>query len=146
MAKKAAKKKVVKKTAAKKVVKKIAKPAVAAKKPVVKTTPKWTAAMKPKNAGTLSYTQAEFVENVRGFLGLEKRSEAKAICEDLARFIKDSLKKGYKLPLLGLGKLYVRQSKPRMGRNPATGETIQIPARKRVRFVATKALKEAVLN
>lgn len=143
MAKKTAKK--IKKTAPKKAVKKIAKPATP-KKPVIKTAPKWTAAMKPKNGGTLSYTQAEFVENIRGFLGLEKRSEAKSICEDFARFIKDSLRKGYKLPLMGLGKLYVRQSKARMGRNPATGETIQIPARKRVRFVATKALKEAVLK
>ena len=47
--------------------------------------------------------------------------------------------------MFGLGKLYVRHSKPRQGRNPQTGETINIPARKRVRFTAAKALKEAVL-
>lgn len=140
-------KKPMKKMTAKKTIKKpmMAKKAAPAKKEAPKPLPKWTSAMKPKNGGTLSYTQAEFVENIRGFLGLEKRTQAKSICEDFARFIKDSLRKGYRLPLMGLGKLYVRQSKARTGRNPATGEMINIPARKRVRFVATKALKEAVL-
>jgi nucleoid DNA-binding protein len=57
----------------------------------------------------------------------------------------DSLKRGYKIPLMGLGKLYVRESKARTGRNPATGEMIHIPKRKRVRFTAAKALKERVL-
>ncbi|MCL4151456.1 UNVERIFIED_CONTAM: hypothetical protein GTU68_029601 [Idotea baltica] len=63
----------------------------------------------------------------------------------MSLFILDSLKKGYKLPLLGLGKLYVRKSKARMGRNPSTGEAIKIPAKKRVRFTAAKALKETVI-
>ena len=76
----------------------------------------------------------------------EDLAEAKEIVEDLATFIRDSLRRGYKLPLLGLGKLYVRESKARTGRNPQTGETVQIPARKRVRFSAAKALKEAVLR
>lgn len=151
---KPAAKKAVKKPAAKIAMK--AKPAKIAKAPapkkvvpVEKAAPapiqKWKVAVKPKNGTTLSYTQSEFFENIKGFCGLRKRAEAKLVCEDIARFVKDSLKKGYKIPLMGLGKLYVRQSKARTGRNPATGETIQIPARKRVRFVATKALKDAVL-
>ena len=111
-------------------------------KPIIKKVRK---ASRPKNARTLSYTQSEFVENVRAFCGLQKRSEAKEICQDIALFIEDSLRKGYRIPLLGLGKMYVRKSKARMGRNPATGEAIHIPARKRVRFSVAKALKEAVL-
>jgi len=102
-------------------------------------------AARPKNGSTMSYTYSEFLENVKGFCGLVRRSEAKELCEDLASFIRDSLRRGYKIPLLGLGKLYVRQSKARQGRNPQTGEVVQIPARKRVRFTAAKALKEAVL-
>ena len=113
-----------------------------AAKPQIK---KIKTAIKPKNARTKSYTQAEFFENVRGFCGLEKRSEAKELCNDIALFLTDSLKKGYKVPLLGLGKLYVRRTKARMGRNPATGEPIHISAKKRVRFSPAKALKEAVL-
>ena len=125
--------------------KKTAKPApkMIAKKPeVVAKTRKASA---PKNTNTLSYTFSEFIENVRGFCGINKRSQAKEMVEDIALFVKDSLKRGYKLPLLGLGKIYVRKSKARIGRNPATGEAIDIPARKRVRFTAAKALKEPVL-
>ena len=106
---------------------------------------KSSAATRPGNSRTNSYTQSEFLENVRSFCGLAKRSQAREVCEDLARFITDSLRKGYKLPLLGLGKMYVRQTKARTGRNPATGEIIQIAPKKRVRFAAAKSLKEAVL-
>lgn len=136
---------------AKKVIKK------AAKKPAAKAAPKAAApkvapvakvraASKPKNTSTLSYTMSEFLENIKAFLGLQKRSQAKEIVEDIALLVKDSLKKGYKIPLFGLGKMYVRNTKPRMGRNPATGEMISIPAKKRVRFSVAKALKESVLR
>lgn len=156
MAKKPAKKKVTK-APAKKAVKKPVKTAAKAKpvkkavvakpaKVVKEVKPKKVrVSTKPKNGSTLSYTQTEFLENVRAFCGLVKRSEAKELCEDMALFVKDALKKGYKLPLLGLGKLYVRKTKPRMGRNPATGEIIHIGSKKRVRFTAAKALKDSVL-
>lgn len=129
-------------------VKKIAKPAKkATTKSKVMAAPavKAKVSTKPRNTSTLSYTQSEFIENVRAFCGLNKRSEAKQLVEDIANFVMDSLKRGYKLPLMGLGKLYVRESKARQGRNPATGEIIHIPKRKRVRFTAAKALKERVL-
>ena len=130
-----------------------AKPAkkVAPKKAAVKAAPapvkqvKVRKATKPKNDRSMSYTQSEFIENVRGFTGMLKRAEAKELCEDLSAFIVDSLKRGYKLPLLGLGKLYVRRTKPRVGRNPATGEMIQIPSKTPVRFTPAKVLKAAVL-
>ncbi len=140
--KKAAPKKAAKKAAAKPAASKKAAPKAAPKPAPVK---KLRKANKPKNDKTLSYSQSEFVENVRAFCGFDKRSQAKEVIEDMSLFIKDALRKGYRLPLMGLGKLYVRRTKPRMGRNPATGETIQIPSRKRVRFVAAKALKDAVL-
>ena len=137
MAKKAAKPVAAKKTAA----------AAAAPKAGDSKLPKVRSASRPRSSSTPpSYTQSEFVENVRAFCGLNRRSEAKELVEDIAAFIKDSLKRGYKIPLMGLGKIYVRQSKARQGRNPATGETINIPARKRVRFTPAKALKEVVLK
>jgi DNA-binding protein HU-beta len=141
MAKKPAKLKKMKKVA-----KKIAKPAKKATgKVVAAPVSKARVSSKPRNTSTLSYTQSEFVENVRAFCGLNKRSEAKQIVEDIAAFVMDSLRKGYKIPLMGLGKLYVRETKARQGRNPATGEVINIPKRKRVKFTAAKALKERVL-
>ena len=52
--------------------------------------------------------------------------------------------KGFMLP--GLGKVKKIQRPARMGRNPATGETIKINAKKVVKLVACKALKDAVLG
>lgn len=134
--------------------KKAAKPApkkgiakkIAAPKAIAIPVTKVRSATKPKNGSTLSYTYSEFLENIKGFCGLNKRSQAKELCEDIATLVRDSLKKGYKIPLFGLGKMYVRQTKARMGRNPATGETMPIPAKRRVRFSVAKALKEAVLK
>ncbi len=144
MAKKPAKKaKKVAKPAAKKG---IAKKSASAAKPSAAPVTKVRTATKPKNGGTLSYTYSEFLENIKGFCGLTKRSQAKELCEDIATLVRDSLKKGYKIPLFGLGKMYVRQTKARMGRNPATGEVMPIPAKRRVRFSVAKALKEAVLK
>ena len=132
--------------------KKVAKPAKVAPAKAVKATSasasavaKARTASKPRNTSTLSYTQSEFLENVRAFCGLPKRSQAREVIDDIALFVTESLRKGYKIPLMGLGKLYVRESKARMGRNPATGETIHSPKRKKVRFTPAKALKERVL-
>ncbi len=55
------------------------------------------------------------------------------------------LKKEKKAKLDGLGIFRVKQSKARMGRNPATGEAIKIKAKTRVRFTVAKALKDQVL-
>jgi DNA-binding protein HU-beta len=143
MAKKSAKKsaKVAKKAAKKGK----AAPSRSGGKVVASAAVKARVATKPRNGSTLSYTQSEFLENVRAFCGLPKRAQAREVIDDIALFVTESLRKGYKIPLMGLGKLYVRESKARMGRNPATGETIHIPKRKKVRFTPAKALKERVL-
>jgi DNA-binding protein HU-beta len=146
MAKKPVKKAAPKKAAPKKIVKAKAAAPKAAASASKTTVQKVQVASRPKNSSTNSYTYSEFVENVKNYCGIEKRAQAKTLVDDLATFIRDSLKKGYKLPLLGLGKLYVRESKARMARNPQTGQEIRIPARKRVRFTPAKALKEHVLK
>jgi DNA-binding protein HU-beta len=148
MAKKPAKsKKPAKKMMAAKKAAKPAKKAAPAKaaKPAPTVTSKARVVAKPRNSSTLSFTQSEFVENIRAFCGLNKRSQARELVEDIALFVTESLRKGYKIPLMGLGKLYVRETKARQGRNPATGEVINIPKRKRVKFTPAKALKERVL-
>jgi len=142
MAKKSSKKP-AKKTASKSASKSSSSKTKITAKAASAPTAKARKASSPKNS--TSYTQSEFFENIRGFCGLGKRSHAKELCEDIAHFLRDSLRRGYKVPLMGLGKLYVRQTKPRMGRNPSTGESIHIPARKRVRFTPAKAFKAAVL-
>jgi len=72
------------------------------------------------------------------------KKQMNQITEDLiAHFVKN-LKKGNRVRIAGLGILQVRKRAARMGRNPATGEAIHIPAKKKIAFRASKELKEAV--
>ena len=108
-----------------------------------KATPKKVKLLKPKNG--VQYNQSEFYTCVQEACGLVNRRVAKDVYSSFAEMIQAALKKGYRVPLPGIGKIQVRQTKARMGRNPATGELIHIPARKRVRLTPSKALKETVL-
>ena len=72
------------------------------------------------------------------------KKAAEAILTDLVGKITRHLKKGERIRIVGLGILQVRKRAARMGRNPATGEAIQIKASKKVAFRAAKELKEAV--
>ncbi len=87
--------------------------------------------------------KAELVNEVSGEAGLSKRETQKVI-DVIIGTIGDTLAAGEKVTLVGFGTFGVRQRKARRGRNPQTGATIQIPARKVVRFVAGKTLKEKV--
>ena len=69
---------------------------------------------------------------------------ANTLIEDTIGLITKHLKKGARIRLNGLGILVVRKRAARMGRNPATGETIKIKASKKVAFRAAKDLKEAI--
>ena len=65
------------------------------------------------------------------------------LLQDLIGLITRHLKKGERIRIAGLGILQVRHRAARMGRNPATGEPIQIKAGKKVAFRASKELKLA---
>jgi DNA-binding protein HU-beta len=67
-----------------------------------------------------------------------------ALLGDLVTLATKHLKKGDKIRLTGLGILQVRAREARMGRNPATGESIRIAASKKIAFRPAKELKEAV--
>jgi DNA-binding protein HU-beta len=64
--------------------------------------------------------------------------------EELIAMITKHLKKRERVKIAGLGILQVRNRAARMGRNPATGEVIQIKASRKVAFRATKELKMAI--
>ena len=68
------------------------------------------------------------------------------ILGDLVALLTKHLKKGDKVRLGGFGVLQVRKRPARMGRNPATGEAISIPAKTVAKFRLAKAAKEAVLK
>jgi DNA-binding protein HU-beta len=71
------------------------------------------------------------------------KAQAAAFMESLAEMAYAEAPNGFTLP--GIGKLVVVDRKARMGRNPATGESIFIPAKKAVKFRVAKACKEALL-
>ncbi|MFZ0030105.1 MAG: HU family DNA-binding protein [Pseudolabrys sp.] len=71
------------------------------------------------------------------------KKQGREMLEDLIGMITKHLKKGERVKIAGLGILVVRNRAARMGRNPATGEPIQIKASKKVTFRPTKALKMA---
>ena len=71
------------------------------------------------------------------------KAEAKAALEGLAELAYEGAADGFTIP--GIGKLVKVDRAARMGRNPATGETIQIPAKTVLKFRIAKADKDAVL-
>ena len=71
------------------------------------------------------------------------KKQGREMLEDLIGLITEHLKKGERVKIAGLGILVVRNRAARMGRNPMTGEPIQIKASKKVTFRPTKALKMA---
>jgi DNA-binding protein HU-beta len=72
------------------------------------------------------------------------KKHGQQMLEDLVGLITKHLKNGERVKIAGLGILQVRNRAARIGRNPATGEQIQIRASKKVAFRATKELKMAI--
>jgi DNA-binding protein HU-beta len=72
------------------------------------------------------------------------KKQAEGILNDVVTQITQHLKNGERIRIVGLGILQVRKRAARMGRNPATGEAIEIKASKKVAFRAAKELKEAI--
>lgn len=72
------------------------------------------------------------------------KKQAVAILDQLAELAYKNAKNSFTLP--GIGKLVLVNRKARVGRNPATGEQIQIPAKKVVKFRVAKAAKDAILG
>lgn len=72
------------------------------------------------------------------------KKQAVEILDYIAQLAYKNAKNTFTLP--GLGKLVLVNRKARQGRNPATGETINIPAKRVVKFRVAKAAKEAILG
>ena len=87
--------------------------------------------------------KADLIEEVRSETGLAKRASREAVGA-IVDAITDALARGDRITLVGFGTFRVVTRKARAGRNPQTGGTIRIPAKKVPKFVAGKALKEKV--
>ncbi len=93
-------------------------------------------------AGDKPMTKSQVAESVATSAGITKKLAAQ-ILEDIAKLAYKEASKGFTLP--GLGKLVLVHRKARKGRNPQTGEEIQIPAKEVLKFRIAKAAKDAIL-
>ncbi len=87
--------------------------------------------------------KVELVESVAKKAGLTKADADRAVSAFMET-VEEALVNGDKVPLVGFGTFAVSERAAREGRNPQTGATVKIPARKAVSFKAGSALKEAV--
>ena len=88
-------------------------------------------------------TKSQIVASVAETVGLTKK-QAVTVIEAIVALAYKNAKNSFTLP--GLGKLVLVNRKARMGRNPATGETIKIAAKRVVKFRVAKAAKDAILG
>jgi integration host factor subunit beta len=88
-------------------------------------------------------TKAELVEEVANSSDLTKK-DAEVIVQTVLDSIVESLKSGQKIELRGFGSFRVRNRSSRQGRNPKTGSTVKVPAKKVPYFKPGKELKELI--
>ncbi|HEV8240913.1 MAG TPA: integration host factor subunit beta [Thermoanaerobaculia bacterium] len=86
-------------------------------------------------------TKAELVEEVSEKTGLPKK-QAEIVVNTVFESIVETLKTGEKIELRGFGSFRIRQRDSRMGRNPKTGEKVDVPAKRIPYFKPGKELRE----
>ena len=100
--------------------------------------------MATKAAGKKRMTQSEVFNHFADKTGM-KRAQVKEFFDELYNLASGQVKSNGEFVLPGFGKLVKSERKAREGRNPATGETIQIPAKTTLKFRVGKAMKDTVL-
>jgi DNA-binding protein HU-beta len=94
--------------------------------------------------GKKRMTQSEILNHFAEKTGL-KRAQVKDFLDQLAELASNEVKENGEFALPGFGKLVLSERKAREGRNPQTGETIQIPAKTTLKFRIGKGLKDTVV-
>jgi DNA-binding protein HU-beta len=88
-------------------------------------------------------TKSDLIERLAGKAEMT-RPRAEELLDFLLNEVTEALKKGEKVNISGFGTFTVSNRKARTGRNPKTGEPIEIPASRSAKFKAGKTLKEAL--
>lgn len=94
--------------------------------------------------GKKRMTQSEILNYFAEKSGL-KRAQVKEFFDQLAELASNEVKENGEFALPGFGKLVLSERKAREGRNPQTGETIQIPAKTTLKFRLGKSIKDTVV-
>ncbi len=93
----------------------------------------------------MTIKKTQLIQMLADKTGATKKDAAMWL-ESFVEMMTGLLKQGEKINITGMGIFKVADRKAREGRNPRTGETIQIPASKKLRFTPSKVMKEAVMN
>ncbi|MGH7254900.1 MAG: HU family DNA-binding protein [Nitrospirales bacterium] len=88
-------------------------------------------------------TKSQIADFLANKAGVTKKTAAQFL-DELATLAYKEAKNHFTVP--GIGKLVLANRKARLGRNPQTGETIKIPAKRVVKFRVAKAAKDAILG
>ncbi len=89
-------------------------------------------------------TKSQFMAAIAELHGVSKK-EAIELYDKFVGFVQSEVRSKGEITLPGLGKMVKKDRAARMGRNPATGESIHIPAKTVLKFRVNKAAKEAIL-
>jgi len=88
-------------------------------------------------------TKADIVERIHQKIGFSKKESAE-IVESVFSILKSTLGSGEKIKIAGFGNFVVKQKADRRGRNPQTGDTITINARRILTFKPSQVLKSTI--
>jgi integration host factor subunit alpha len=88
-------------------------------------------------------TKADIVEKVHNRTGFSKKESSEAV-ESILDILKENLEQGNKVKLSGFGNFVIRHKDVRKGRNPKTGEEMEISARKVLTFKPSQKLKDFI--
>jgi len=91
----------------------------------------------------VAVTKADIVERIHEKVGFSKK-EAAEVVDSVFEMIKGHLENGQKVKISGFGNFVVHEKRPRKGRNPQTGESITIRARRVLGFKASPMLKKSM--
>ena len=89
-------------------------------------------------------TKVDIIESVYEKIGSFSKKDSAEIVEMVFDVIKDTLQHGEKIKISGFGNFVVREKKSRIGRNPQTGQEIEISARRVLTFKPSQVLKNSL--
>ena len=88
-------------------------------------------------------TKIDIIQNVYEKLGFSKKDSARLV-DSVFDIMKDCLAQGEKIKISGFGNFVVKEKKARRGRNPQTGQEIEISARRVLTFKSSQVLRKAL--
>ena len=89
-------------------------------------------------------TRSDLVEELAARFGQLNQRDAEQAVKTILDAVSDALVRGHRIEIRGFGSFTITHRQPRLGRNPRSGEAVQVPAKRVTHFKPGKALREAV--